>query len=170
MQKVAATYLTPQFCRQSRAAGCTATAATRRRQPSWWRRSRQAAASCLETCRASCCSPQVSHPPSSQTQLNGRGQNCKRAGWRGLSISGRKSHHGSLLSLLSRNPNHTVWWMKPKDHSCSRTKRFSFSVSMVKISVVLPGNVRKSTKKTKNFSFWTKCCDCIDIKLQGALK
>lgn len=149
MQKMASTYLTQQFCRRSRAAGCTATAATRRRQPSWWRRSPQAAAWCLETCRASCCSPQVSHPPSSQTQLNGKGQICMRVGLRGLSISHRKSHHGSLLSLLSRNPNHTVWWMKPKDHSCSRTKRFSFSVSTVKISVVLPRNLRKNTKKNQ---------------------
>lgn len=71
MQKVAPTYLVLQFCKQSRAAGCTATAATRRPQPSWWRRHQLAAAWRRETCLASCCRPQVCRPPSSRIQLKG---------------------------------------------------------------------------------------------------
>lgn len=69
MQRATPTHLMRQFCKQSRAAGCTATAATRRPRPSWWRRHRPAAPWCQETCRASCCSPRACRPPSSQTQL-----------------------------------------------------------------------------------------------------
>lgn len=60
--------------------------------------------------------------------------------------SDSSGHYGFLLSLLSCNPNHTVWWMKPKDHSCSRTKRFSFSLLMVKTSEVLTGKLKQNNK------------------------
>lgn len=175
MQKVVPTYLMQQFCKQSRAAGCTVTAATRRPQPSWWRRHRLAAPWCLETCRASCCSPQVCHPPSSQIQLKGKKRTKM---WMRLWIWGTCQYlmdhvcYGSLLSLLSRRPNHTLWWMKPKDHSCSRTKRFSFSVSMVKTSVLLPRKFREHqiNKKKSKTSSLTKYCDWLDVKTWRALK
>lgn len=147
-QKATPTYLMRQFCKQSRAAGCTAPAATRRPRPSWWRRHRPAAPWCRETCRASCCSPGVSRPPSSQSQL--KANRMGRWIWGDCQSLIHRASYGSLLSLLSRKPNHTVWWMKPKDHSCSRTKRFSFSLSMVKISVLLPGRF-KAQKLIKNF-------------------
>lgn len=146
-----------QFCKQSRAAGCTATAATRRPPPSWWRRRQLAATWRQETCQASCCSPQVCRPPSSRIQLEGN-----KMVWDAGSEATANISHESLLSLLSRKPNHTVWWMKPKDQSCSRTKRFSFSVSMVKTSVLLPIKGKRN-KKIKSVSL-TKYWDWLDAK------
>ncbi len=50
--------------------------------------------------------------------------------------------------MLKYIPNHTVWWRNPDVHSCSRTKRFSFSLSMVRTSEVLTGKRQYPNKLT----------------------
>lgn len=42
-----------------------------------------------------------------------------------------------LLSMLKYIPNQIVRWRDPEERSCSRTKRFSVSLSMVRMSEVL---------------------------------
>lgn len=122
------------FYKWSPVARYIATSATRHQLLWWWHRCLQIPVWGPGICWASYCSPQVSHPPTPMNYLKGKASND----WKLIERRGEQ-WSWLLLSWLKFIPSHTVWWRSPRVHSCSRTKRFSLSLIMVRTSELLAG-------------------------------